>query len=189
LARHDGVRVIGTASPRHHDSLRRLGVEPLDYHSADLSRQIRELAPDGVAAVFDNIGGDSFRRSFDLLADGGTLVGFGTASQRDDADNQLVTFARILSSFAAWSLRSKGRRRATFYNFWGGSRTRPVRFQRRLAEDLGELLKLLSAGAIEPIIAGRYTLEEAPAALRFAEERSTQGKVVILGQTGGQRWG
>jgi NADPH:quinone reductase-like Zn-dependent oxidoreductase len=45
LARHADLRVIGTASPRHHDSLRRLGVEPLDYHAPDLSQQVRELAP------------------------------------------------------------------------------------------------------------------------------------------------
>jgi NADPH:quinone reductase-like Zn-dependent oxidoreductase len=179
LARHDGIRVIGTGSPRHHDSLRQLGVEPLDYHSPDLSRQIRDLAPSGVAAAFDNIGGDSFKRSFDLLEEGGRLVGYGTASARDQGSNQIVAFAKILTSFAVWSVRSGGRR-ATFYNFWGGSRIQPARFQRRLAEDLGELLTLLSAGAIEPIIAGRYPLEEASAALRFAETRTTQGKVVLL---------
>jgi NADPH:quinone reductase-like Zn-dependent oxidoreductase len=33
---------------------------------------------------------------------------------------------------------------------------------------------------IEPLIAGRYPLDQAPAALRFAESRTTQGKVVIL---------
>ncbi len=42
---------------------------------------MRQLAPDGVNAIFDHLGGPSFRRSFDLLAHGGTLVADGTATQ------------------------------------------------------------------------------------------------------------
>ncbi len=69
LARHAGVRVIGTAAVRHHDALRTLGAEPVDYHAHahDLTATIRRLAPGGVHAVFDHLGGPSFRRSFDLL--------------------------------------------------------------------------------------------------------------------------
>ena len=51
LARHAGIRVIGTASPRHHDALRELGAEPIDYDEAGLTDRVRELAPDGVHAV------------------------------------------------------------------------------------------------------------------------------------------
>ena len=63
LARHAGARVIGTASPRHHDPLRAMGAEPLDYPDPDLAARVRELAPGGVDAVFDHLGGDSARRS------------------------------------------------------------------------------------------------------------------------------
>jgi NADPH:quinone reductase-like Zn-dependent oxidoreductase len=31
IAHHAGVRVIGTAAPRHHDALRAMGIEPVDY--------------------------------------------------------------------------------------------------------------------------------------------------------------
>src|SRR6266571_1350816 len=67
LARHAGARVIGTASPRHHDALRALGVEPIDYRDPDLAARIRELAPGGVDAVFDHLGGASVTRSYRLL--------------------------------------------------------------------------------------------------------------------------
>lgn len=74
LATHAGVRVIGTASPRHHDAVRALGALPLDYRAADLPARVRELAPDGVDAVFDHVGGDGIVDSFRLLSRGGTLV-------------------------------------------------------------------------------------------------------------------
>ncbi|MFD5456599.1 alcohol dehydrogenase catalytic domain-containing protein, partial [Streptomyces olivaceus] len=46
LARHAGITVIGTASPRHHEALRRLGVSPVDYRDPDMYARIRVLAPD-----------------------------------------------------------------------------------------------------------------------------------------------
>lgn len=89
--------MIGTAALRHHDALRHLGAEPIDYDDARLDERVRELAPNGVQAVFDHLGGESFRRSFDLLASGGTLVGYGTATQRDGSNNLVVTFAGIFA--------------------------------------------------------------------------------------------
>ncbi len=50
-----GSRVIGTASPEHHDYLRSLGAEPVDYHG-DLLSRVRALAPDGVDVVLDGAG-------------------------------------------------------------------------------------------------------------------------------------
>jgi len=41
---------------------------------------VRTIAPDGVNAVFDCVGGETFRRSFDAVRDGGrvvTIVAFG----------------------------------------------------------------------------------------------------------------
>src|SRR6266568_3710166 len=50
LARHAGARVIGTASPRHHDALRGLGAEPIDYRDPDLAAPASP-APTGCSAV------------------------------------------------------------------------------------------------------------------------------------------
>lgn len=57
LARLAGVRVIGTASARHHDAVRALGAAPVDYRDPDMPARVRELAPAGVEAVFDHVGG------------------------------------------------------------------------------------------------------------------------------------
>jgi NADPH:quinone reductase-like Zn-dependent oxidoreductase len=111
LARHAGVRVIGTASSRHHDALRALGAEPVDYRDPDLTGTVRGLAPGGVNAVFDHLGPSSFRRSFDLLAPGGTLVAYGTGAgaQLSGTNNQVLAFTAMLGQLALWSRTSNRR--------------------------------------------------------------------------------
>lgn len=180
LARQAGLRVIGTASPRNHPVLRELGAEPVDYHDPALASRVRDLAPGGVDAVFDNLGGPSFRRSFGQLAPGGTLAGYGIASQLDDTNNMILAFIGILCRFAWWSLVPNRGRRAMFYNFWGGKLIRPGSFRRRLAADLTSVIRLLEARTITPHIAARLPLTEASQALTLAGARTAHGKVVLL---------
>jgi NADPH:quinone reductase-like Zn-dependent oxidoreductase len=178
LARHAGVRVIATASPRHHATLRQMGAEPIDYNDPDLPDQVRTLAPDGVNAVFDHLGGPSFRRSFDLLAPGGTLVAYGFAAQRDDTTNPILTYLSTSARLGLWTLQPN-RRRAVFYNFWGGSRITPTRFRRRLASDLTTVLTLLAESALTAHVAARIPLRQASRAMTLAESRTILGKVVL----------
>lgn len=56
IARDLGARVLGTASARNHDRLRDLGAEPVEYGDGVVDR-VRALAPDGVDAVADLVGG------------------------------------------------------------------------------------------------------------------------------------
>lgn len=56
IARGRGARVIGTASERNHEFLRGLGAEPVAYGEG-LCDRVRALAPDGVDAVADFVGG------------------------------------------------------------------------------------------------------------------------------------
>ncbi|OKJ71749.1 NADP-dependent oxidoreductase [Streptomyces sp. CB02460] len=73
LARHAGCRVIGTASERNHDHLRTLGAEPVAYGDG-LADRLRELAPEGIDAAFDTVGGDALRASAETLAPDGRLA-------------------------------------------------------------------------------------------------------------------
>ncbi|WP_399923326.1 NADP-dependent oxidoreductase [Streptomyces kanamyceticus] len=73
LGRHAGARVIGTAGERNHDFLRELGAEPVTYGEGLVDR-VRALAPEGVDAAFDTIGGDTLKASAELLATGGRLA-------------------------------------------------------------------------------------------------------------------
>ena len=179
LARHAGIRVIGTASPRHHDALRALGAEPVDYREEGLADRIRALAPDGVDAAFDHLGGASFARSFGLLAPGGTLVAYGTAGQLEDDDNILVSFLGVFARLGLWSL-LPNRRRALFYDFWEGGTVAPERARRRRAADLTRVLDLLADGVLTPHVAARIPLADAAEAMRLAESSTVYGKVVLV---------
>ncbi|KMS85623.1 alcohol dehydrogenase [Streptomyces regensis] len=56
IARSRQARVIGTASPRDHDYLRSLGVEPVAYGEGSADR-VRYVAPHGADVVLDTVGG------------------------------------------------------------------------------------------------------------------------------------
>lgn len=179
LARHAGITVIGTASPRHHDLVRTLGATPVDYRDPAMYDRIRDLAPDGVDAVFDHVGGAGLYRSWSLLRRGGTLVSYGTAATKDESGNSQLPVLALFARLAAWNHLPNGRS-AHFYNFWAGKRFSATSFRARLRDDLTEVLRLLEAGALTPQVAARFPLTEAAAALRLAESRTVAGKVVII---------
>ncbi|KJK36097.1 alcohol dehydrogenase [Streptomyces variegatus] len=84
LGVHLGARVIGTASESNHDFVRGLGGEPVVYGEG-LAERVRGLAPEGVDAVFDTVGGDGLKVSANLLAPEGRLVSI--------ADNEVVNYS------------------------------------------------------------------------------------------------
>ena len=178
LARHAGIRVLGTASLRHHDALRAMGVEAVDYSATDLAEKIRSLVPQGLHAAFDHLGLESARTSYSLLARGGSLIVYGNASTLNQKTSTTRVFLKLMGQLLLWKLRPRSHC-VTFYNFWAGSLLRPSSFRRRLALDLTALFDLLSAGAINPPIAAQFPLTEAAAAMTLAESRTVLGKVVL----------
>ncbi|MVO85079.1 zinc-binding dehydrogenase [Streptomyces sp. p1417] len=178
LARIAGVRVIGTASRRHHDRLRDLGAVPVDYRDPDLYGRLRGLAPDGVRAVFDHVGGEGIVDSFRLLAPGGTLVSYGTASTRDVAGSSKAPVLKLFARLTLWNALPNSRH-AHFYNIWAGLRNADA-FRARLRTDLGQVFALLAAGSIQPQVAARIPLSRAADALRLAESGTVAGKVVLV---------
>jgi len=70
LGRHAGATVIGTASARDQQLVEGLGADRV----IDYKTQRFEDAVTDVDVVFDTVGGDSQRRSWQVLKPGGTLV-------------------------------------------------------------------------------------------------------------------
>jgi synaptic vesicle membrane protein VAT-1 len=178
LALVAGATVIGTASARNHDALRAAGVIPIDYRAADVPDQVRELAPGGVDAVFDHVGGRSVVDSWHLLAPGGTLVAYGSASTRDDTGSKQLPVLKIIARTMLWNALPNGRG-ASFFNIWAGKKLHRIRFRARLRADLGEVFAALRRGDISAPIGARLPLAQAAEALRLAESGTVTGKIIL----------
>ncbi|MFJ4693263.1 medium chain dehydrogenase/reductase family protein [Streptomyces sp. NPDC088766] len=178
LARAAGARVIGTASARHHDALREKGVEPVDYRTDDIPARVRALAPGGVDAVFDHVGGPGIVDSWRLLAPGGTLVSYGSASTRDDEGSGQVPVLKLLGRVWLWNALPNGRH-AYFFNVWAGRALSRDRFRARLRADLAQVFAALERGEVTAQIAARLPLAQVADALRLAESGTVAGKVVL----------
>ena len=178
LARAAGIRVIGTAAPRHHDAVRALGATPLDYRAPDLVAQVRALAPAGVDAVFDHVGGAGITDSFGLLAKGGALVSYGTAATRDQEGSSRLPVLKLFARLLLWNALPNGRS-ASFFNIWAGAR-RPAAFQAKLRQDLTAVFELLADGTLKAQVAAEIPLADAPKAMRLAESGTVAGKVVLV---------
>ena len=177
--------MIGTASLRHHDALRALGVDPVDYRDPDVSARVRELAPGGVDAVFDHLGGASVTRSYRLLNRTGTQVSYSIASKLDDTSALLPGFLRLLARLAVWNYLPT-RRHASFYNVWAGAgkpdSAKRDAFRARLRTDLTHLFGLLSDGVLTAKIAARFPPAEVSAAMELAESsgQAALGKIILV---------
>lgn len=170
LARRAGAHVIGTASPGKHDKVRALGATPLDYRQPDLAARVRDLAPGGVAAVFDHIAGPGLRESWRMLARGGMVIVYGSAGTVDDRDWRLAPYLSTIGRLLWWSARPDGRR----------GRLYGISHNRHFTTDLATVLELVRAGELRPEIAARLPLAEAAAALRLLDDRAVTGKIVLL---------
>ncbi|MFG3525059.1 medium chain dehydrogenase/reductase family protein [Nocardia nova] len=177
LARADGIRVIGTASARNAEAVEALGATWIDYRG-DVPQQVRALAPEGVDAVFDHIGGPSVKHSFALLAPHGTLVSYGTAATKNDEGNSRLPVLMLFGRLLLWNA-LPNRRNAHFFNLWAGKRNLP-RFRNRITEDLRKVFDLAAQGALHAQIAARIPLTDAAHAMELAESSTVVGKVVIV---------
>lgn len=170
LALRAGARVIGTASPAKHDRVRAMGATPLDYRDARLADRVRELAPDGVAAVFDHAAGPGLKQSWRMLGKGGVLVVYGSAATLDDKGWRLTPFVSAMSRLLWWSVPPNGRRRAKFYS---------INHKKHFDDDLATVIELLRTGELRPEVAARLPLSEAAKALRLLNDRAVVGKIVL----------
>jgi NADPH:quinone reductase-like Zn-dependent oxidoreductase len=179
LARHAGIRVIGVAGTRQQATVEALGAIAVDYRTEDVAARVRALAPEGVAAVFDHVGGPGIVASWRMLARGGKLVSYGTAATKDQPGNPSLPVLKLLARLTVWNLAPNGRR-ASFFNLWAGHKRHRDRYRTQLREDLGRVLDLVAGGEITPQIAATYPLDQAAAALRRAEEGGLTGKIILV---------
>jgi NADPH:quinone reductase-like Zn-dependent oxidoreductase len=76
IARHEGLTVIGTASADKKDFVESLGVTHVEY-GPGVADRIRAAAPQGIDAIYDQVGGPALEAVAPLLTDRSKLVSAG----------------------------------------------------------------------------------------------------------------
>ncbi len=160
-----GATVIGTVSSEAKAEL--AGAHGCDhiirYTREDVAKKVREITGgEGVAAVYDGVGKDTFTGSLDSLRVRGMMVSFGNAS------GPVAPFDPLLLS-------QKG---SLFI-------TRPAlaHYTAHRAEllDLGaELFDMVTAGKVKIEVRQTYALADVAAAHRDLEARRTTGSTILV---------
>jgi NADPH:quinone reductase-like Zn-dependent oxidoreductase len=170
LGKLAGLEMYGTASKYNHELVSALGATPIDYHTEDFVERIRDLTGDGVDVVFDPIGGArQLWRSYRALRKGGRLVWFGVAATKREGMLviPLSLLMRTLLAIIPDGKKAPLTPDLSKDNAW-------------YRETLAELLGLLAAGEIKPVVAARIPLAEAARAHELLERGGYAGKVVLV---------
>jgi NADPH:quinone reductase len=180
LARARGARVIATAGGP--DKLRfatELGADvAIDYRTDDfVARVLDATGGRGVDVAFDSVGGATTVETFRCMAFGGRHLLVGFASGIEAEDEGIVPRPVLFGNFSlvgvchAYAEDALEFKRATGFNF--PSHADGV----RLHEDL---LKMIAAGTIRPIVGSTSSLSALPEIVSAMESRATMGRNVVI---------
>lgn len=182
LARHLGLKAIGTRSASSMAAVERFGATAIDYRAGDFVTAVRGLAAGrkdgpGVDAAFDAIGGAHFKRSFACLAPGGLLVAYGSQTFAAGSEG-LASAAFGMARLKLWGALPGmfGGRRAVFYSITARRLAHPEEFK----HDMATLFDLLRDGAIHPAVIDRLPLAAARDVHARIDAGGLGGKIVLL---------
>lgn len=179
LARHLGLKAIGTCSAANMPVIERFGATAIDYRAGDFVTSVRQLTPGGagVDIAFDAIGGAHFSRSFACLAPGGLLVGYGSQTMAVGGES-LIAAGLGLARLKLWSALSFlfGGRSAVFYSVTHRRSTFPEEFR----ADMTTLFQLLGNGTIHPVVIKQLPLAAASEVHARIDRGGLGGKIVLL---------
>jgi NADPH:quinone reductase-like Zn-dependent oxidoreductase len=182
LARHFGLKAIGTCSAANFAAVEKFGAVPIDYRAGDFVAAVRKLTAGraggaGVDGAFDAIGGSHFERSFACLAPGGILIGYGSQTMAIGHENIIAAGLGLarLKLWGALSFLFRGRH-AVWYSITSRRRSHPEEFK----TDMAALFELLRNGAIHPVVVGREPLAAARDVHTRIDQGGFGGKIVLL---------
>ncbi|MFC7204078.1 zinc-binding alcohol dehydrogenase family protein [Haloferax namakaokahaiae] len=163
LASLADAETYGTASTEAKISLALdLGLDHgIQYTETDFRDVIAAETEDGVDLVLDGVGGQTFDRSLDALADFGRIVTYGAAS----GDVAKADTTRLLFE----------NKSVVGFHLGNAMQKRPESVLRAVPE----LSKLLADGELEVVVGETFALEDAAEAHQYVEDRKSVGKVVL----------
>jgi NADPH:quinone reductase len=162
VARGLGARTFAVVSSDEKERVARgAGADEVLRADGPWKDEAKELSGGGVDIVLDPVGGDRFTDSLRSLAVGGRLVvvGFTGGAIPEVRVNRLL-LGNLEVVGAGWGAYVMGKPEVT----------------RQIG---AEVLRMVQAGFIRPVIGARFPLERAADALKLMDERGATGKVVL----------
>jgi NADPH:quinone reductase-like Zn-dependent oxidoreductase len=179
IAKQVGGEVYGTASPSKHEAIKGFGVDhAIDYRDKDFAEEVRRIAGEEqpLDLIMDAIGGKSFKKGYKLLRPGGRLVSFGASSATEGQRRNIAQAVKMLAQTPRFNaLRMMSDSKAVI----GLNMLRIWDSKGSLDEYIDPLQDWMRSGAVKPVVAEAFPLEQGPDAHRFIHERRNVGKVVL----------
>ena len=156
LSQSNGAKVYGTASQRHHETLKALGFEPFVYNNKDWMTAMTKVG--GADAAFDPLGYESWDETYSILShgsaeNGSILVGFGhnlaTMNGEGERGGKFASTMKLLGRNAMAPFQ---RKRTRFFYITKDDKT--------FEPGLQTLFNLLASGQIDVKIKGIFDLED-----------------------------
>lgn len=161
---HLGAKVIGTVGAPEKVAVAQANGchHTIVYRDVDLVTAVKQIVPEGVTAVFDGVGLDTFERSMDCCRPYAHLVNYGNASGH-------VPPIDLLQLSLKGSLTMS---RPGIHHYI------PDQASAQIAAD--EIFALMRDGVLRAEIGATFPLAEAAAAHTAVEARAVTGSVVLL---------
>ncbi len=160
-----GITSIGTAGGAAKCRLAKEAgyTHVIDYKKDDFVPKVQRLTKkQGVAAVYDSVGKDTYPGSLEILRDFGTFVSFGQSSG-PATDFKLADLSAHGSLFAI---------RPTLFHY--------ISTQKELTRRARQLFKMISEGKINIQINQTYALKDVTKAHKDLEARKTTGQTILI---------
>jgi len=180
LARHLGVEIFATAGTdeKCHLASKQGAHHTINYATEDFEERVRELTQGyGVDVVMDSVGGDVYRKSWQLLAQMGRYILFGVSSVTGKGALSRLKAAGVYSFMKPIfppNLMSANK------GILGFNLGTLVGKEGYFKSAINELLQLYELGALKPVIGKIFPFEQIVEAHRFLQTRQSVGKVVVL---------
>jgi NADPH:quinone reductase len=165
LARHFGVRVIGTVSTPEKAALAKANGcdHPIIYPREDVVARVRELTGGaGLPVVYDGVGGSTYEMSLQCLMRRGLAVFYGSAGG-------------VIPPFDLWRLNRMGSLYVTYAGLADYLHDRT-----EMDERAADLFAMMKSGIVNVPIHKRYRLADAAQAHADLESKRTSGASLLI---------
>jgi alcohol dehydrogenase len=167
LAKLMGATVATTASDAGANLVKSLGADEIvNYKTEKFEEKLKDYD-----AVFDTLGGEILKKSFQVIKSGGKIVSVsGLPNARFGKEYGSGYFKTLLFSVASHKLTALEKKHNAQYTFL---------FMKPSGDQLRIIANYIETGKIKPIIDRVLPFEDAQKAMEYAESGRAKGKIIL----------